>query len=166
MPQNRKPEARRQGHRTAAVVPMLRDDSKLVPPAPPGILKLARERWETFWLSDVSRAIDPMSDLPRLHRWIGDTDEYDRLVKAFRKTPLVKGSTGQPVMNPIAGRLAQLESAISKAEAEFGMTPLSRMRLGIATGEAARSLADLNASILDQHDDTDDDGDTRLVVLP
>ena len=125
-----------------------------VPDPPPGLLKAARDRWHGFWASEVARAIDPQSDLPALVRWVQATDEYDRVAKVVKRSRLVKGSMGQPVANPLLGYLAQLEGQISKAEAAFGMTPIARLRLGIALGEAARSLESLNEE-LEAGDDDD-----------
>src|SRR5215813_13532327 len=100
------------------------------PPKPPaGLLKASRDRWNRFWESQAARAIDLDSDLPRLTRWIQDADEYDRTAKVVRDARLVKGSMGQPVLNPLVSYLIHLEGLMSKAEAEFGMTPKARQRL-------------------------------------
>jgi P27 family predicted phage terminase small subunit len=123
------------------------------PSAPAGLLKPARQRWAAFWTSKVADAVDRTSDLPALVRWIQATDEYDRVAKVVKRSRLVKGSMGQPVANPLLGYLAQLDSQIAKAEAAFGMTPIARLRLGIALGEAARSLDELNRALDDDGDD-------------
>ena len=36
---------------------------------------------------------------------------------------------GQPVLNPLVAYLIHLDGLISKAEGEFGMTPMARQRL-------------------------------------
>jgi P27 family predicted phage terminase small subunit len=134
------------------------------PRPPPGLLKPARDRWAAFWASTVADAVDRTSDLPALVRWIAATDEYDRVAKVVKRSRLVKGSMGQPVANPLLGYLAQLESQIAKTEAAFGMTPIARLRLGIALGEAARSLDELNRALDDDSDDDPaDDPRTRVV---
>jgi len=100
------------------------------PPKPPtGLLASSRARWRQFWESQAAKAIDLDSDLPRLVRWIQAADEYDRTAKVVRDTRLVKGSMGQPVLNPLVAYLIHLEGVISRAETEFGMTPAARMRL-------------------------------------
>ena len=48
-----------------------------------------------------------------------------------------RGSMGQPGAAPLAGYMAPLERPSPGPEQEFGMTPVARMKLGIATGEAA-----------------------------
>ena len=131
---------------------------RVAPEPPAGLLKPARDRWEGFWASEVARAVDPQSDLPALERWVKATDEYDRVGRQVRRGRLVRGSMGQPVANPLLGYLAQLEGQISKAEAAFGMTPIARLRLGVALGEAARSLESLNQELeADVDDDPRDD---------
>ena len=103
-----------------------------VPPKPPaGLLKPSRDRWRQFWESPAAKAVHPESDLPRLIRWIHATDEYDRTVKVVRTSRLVRGSMGQPVLNPLVAYLIHLDGLISKAESEFGMTPMARHRLNL-----------------------------------
>jgi len=102
------------------------------PPRPPaGLLKPARNRWWHFWESDAANAVTLESDLPRLIRWIQASDEYDRATKVVTQSRLVKGSMGQPVLNPLVAYLAHLEGIIERAEAEFGMTPVARKRLDV-----------------------------------
>ena len=138
-----------QGHRkrrSAALGPVVAPGLPVVAPSPPsGLLKPSRERWEAFWRSDVARAVDFDADAGRLERWIRAVDEHERAGRELRKQRVVKGSMGQPVLNPLAAYLNQLEAVVAKAEEAFGMTALARMRLGIATGEAAMTAERLNA---------------------
>ena len=103
------------------------------PPKPPtGLLKPSRDRWRKFWESPAAKAVHAESDLPRLVRWIQAADEYDRAAKVVRASRLVRGSMGQPVLNPLVAYLIHLDGLISKAETEFGMTPMARHRLKLA----------------------------------
>lgn len=154
-----KPPARRQrrnARTTTGALTVIKGGSAAVPDPPPGLLKTSRDRWRGFLSSEVARALDLASDLPALERWIKATDEYDRVAKVVKKSRVVRGSMGQPVAHPLLGYLSQLEGQISKAEAAFGMTPIARLRLGIALGEAARSLESLNEELA-----ADDDDDPR-----
>lgn len=100
------------------------------PPKPPtGLLASSRARWRQFWESQSAKVVDLDSDLPRLIRWIQAADEYDRTAKVVRTSRLVKGSMGQPVLNPLVAYLIHLDTLISRAETDFGMTPAARMRL-------------------------------------
>lgn len=113
------------------------------PPKPPaGLLKPSRDRWNQFWASDAAAAVTLASDLPRLVRWIKAADEYDRAAAVVVKSRLVKGSMGQPVLNPLIAYLAHLEGIIERAEAEFGMTPMSRQRLKLPEPEPEEDVVD------------------------
>ena len=102
------------------------------PPKPPaGLLKPSRDRWAQFWESRAALTVDLASDMPRLIRWIQASDEYDRTAKTIRSARLVKGSMGQPVLNPLVAYLVHLESMITRTEKEFGMTPAARARLDL-----------------------------------
>lgn len=68
----------------------------------------------------------------------------------------MKGASGQPVVSPLQKVLVHLDGEIRQLEDRFGLTPLARLRLGIAIGDAARSLDDLNRLM----EDSDDDGDS------
>lgn len=116
--------------------------------------------WERFWASPIAQAVDRASDLPRIERWITYVDEWHRALRGFRKSRLVEGSQGQPVLNPLGDYMLKLEAQIDRAEEKFGMTPLDRMRLGISFSEARRSLKDLNAELDGK------EGDASVYKLP
>jgi P27 family predicted phage terminase small subunit len=149
-----KRESMRQGHRTRpelAVIPRAETAQKPPIPRPPtGLLASSRRRWKAFWRCGVAQAVDPVADLHRIERWIGCVDEYERVNAAFKKGRLVKGSMGQPVLNPLAQYLQQLLAEINKAEAELGLTPLARMRLGIFYGQARLTAQELNRLLDEQ----------------
>lgn len=117
------------------------------PRAPAGLLKPARDRWRKFWDSQAASVVDVASDLPRLARWIQATDEYDRTARVVKQSRLVRGSMGQPVLNPLVNYLAQLESMISRTEKEFGMTPMARVRLDLKRPVTDDELAEFFASV-------------------
>lgn len=138
---HRKPPGRTQGHRRQHFVVLQGGqlvDQGAIPPPPPGLLVRSERRWEAFWRSPVAQVIDPAADLPRLVRWIKASDEWERVTKTINETGrLVRGSMGQPVLNPLFGYLAQLDAQLTRAESEFGMTPMARLRLGLSLGELA-----------------------------
>lgn len=130
----------------------------VIPTPPAGLTKYARQRWEAFFSSPPAAAIDLRADLHRLERWIRAVDEYERVGRVFRKARTVNGSMGQPVLNPLAAYLATREAEIARAEAELGMTPMARVKLGIAYGQAKLTAAELNKA-LDASSHTDADPD-------
>ncbi len=126
------------------------------PPAPPeGLSGAALTAWEAFWRSPVAAAVDTSSDLPALHRLFGLYEERERAFRGMRRRWIVAGSTGQPSLNPLAKYLAYLDDGIRALEDRFGLTPMARLKLGIAVGEARRSLEELNLAIADEdgHED-------------
>ena len=112
------------------------------PRPPAGLLKPARDRWRKFWESQAASVVDLDSDLPRLVRWVHATDEYDRAAKVVKQARLVRGSTGQPSLNPLVAYLVHLDGVISRAEADFGMTPLARLKLKLSEPEEAQDEID------------------------
>lgn len=124
-------------------------DKPVIPTAPKGLTAASKKRWRTFWLSPLAKVVEISTDLHRVERWIQAVDEYEKVGKVFRSSRLVKGSTGQPVLNPLASYLANLETSISRAEQELGMTPLARLKLGIAVGQAKLTAEALNKSLND-----------------
>ena len=128
-------------------------------------LKITRERWETYWDSDLSQ-MTHLVDLPALERLFQYYDETERASRTLRKLGskglLSKGSTGQPRINPLIELMLKVEEKILRLENELGLTPLSRQRLGIAFGEASMSILDLQ-NYLDK--DWDDYEDPRLIML-
>lgn len=112
------------------------------PKPPTGLLKPSRDRWRQFWDSPAAQAVNPESDLPRLIRWIQASDEYDRAAAVVRQSRLVKGSMGQPVLNPLVSYLAHLDGLITRTETDFGMTPAARKRLDTQSAPAAASPLD------------------------
>lgn len=133
----------RQERPTLGLVPA-REPAAIVPKPPSGLLVSTRKVWRAYWESQVSNAADQQADLHRLHRWIHYVDEYERCSDEFRAQRLVKGSMGQPVLNPLATYLATIEANISRAENEMGLTPLARLRLGITYGQAMLTANELN----------------------
>ena len=122
-------------------------------------LKITRERWETYWDSDLSQ-MTQLVDLPALERLFQYYDETERASRTLRKLGskglLSKGSTGQPRINPLIELMLKVEEKILRLENELGLTPLSRQRLGIAFGEASMSILDLQNYLDKDRDDYED----------
>lgn len=117
----------------------------LVPAPPPGMLKGTIELWDSYWSSTVAQVAIEVDRLGVATRWIEAQDERRRAMTVFRKQRFVKGSMGQATLNPISAWIKSREEVIAKCEAELGLTPYARQRLGIAVGQAAMTAAQLNA---------------------
>lgn len=135
-----------------------RADDFVIPVPPPDLLKASVERWEAYWRSAVSSAADLNADRGLLERWIRSVDEWYRAYRDFRKARTTKGSTGQLVLSPLAKLIRQLEGEIGRCERELGLTPMSRLKLGLTAGQA-RLTADMLNKSLSEDDDSDPDRD-------
>ena len=138
-------------------------------PAPPsGLLKASREQWVAFWGSPVAKLVDLDSDMPALFRLFELVDDCSRYRASIRKTPFVEGSQGQQVRNPYLKDLQTAQAELRQLEDRFGLSPRARLSLGVALGEAKRSLSDLADAFTSDEgaDDVDprqqDDDDPRV----
>ena len=117
--------------------------------------------WQSLWASPLASAF-LASDLPALGRLFELRDERVRASRVARRDRVVPGSKGQPVLSPMVGYVATLDAEIRNLEDRFGLTPRARLQLGVTFGEAHRSLADVNASFLEDDRHDDDREDPRL----
>src|SRR3990167_8527540 len=115
-----------------------------IPLQPRGLLSGQRQSWADYWSSPLARILVPATDAPALARLWTLYDERARMYRGIRRHRIVVGAKGQPRGDPLYAQMAALDSAIAALERQFGMTPKSRLELGVVLGDAARSLADLN----------------------
>jgi P27 family predicted phage terminase small subunit len=140
-----KEEGRAQGHRRrdASSAGLHSVAVVAIPEAPEGLLESTLEAWRAYWRSDVAQAVgeENMVTVRRLFELI---DQRDRAMEIVRQTLVVRGSKDQLRLNPVADLVTKLETAILRLETELGLTPMSRARLGIATGQAQLTLEEMN----------------------
>ncbi len=135
------------------------------PPGPlSNWLKVTRDAWGVFWTDAVLRQLVVEADLPQVLRLFDMRDMRERCAREARKNMTTLGSTGQVVVNPLAKEVHAYDTAIAALEKVLGLGSLNRMSLGIATGEAARSLDDLNARIAANDEPALEVVDPRLVI--
>src|SRR5690606_5232523 len=135
------------------------------PPAPAGMLKATRDEWDTFWRSELARLVQAETDLVALERLFRLRDEERPAVREARKARLVPGAMGQLTLNPLLKYAESLQREVRARGDRFGLTQEARLALGIAFGEAARPLSDLNGML--EYDDGDeaDEEDPRLAAV-
>lgn len=112
--------------------------------APDGLSPEALELWNAYWDDPVSAVQTPV-DRGVLLRWITEHDRYVRLVAEADLSPLVEGSKGQDVANPLYGIADRALAAAERCERQLGIGGLNRSNLGIAVISERRSLQDMNA---------------------
>lgn len=130
------------GGRGRALAVVARDERK-APSSPRGISAYARRVWRAFFEDWVSDAVDYAADGERLRWWIHCVDERQKLEAIVTQTPIVRGATGQLMLNPLHRRIDRLTRDIERTEEAFGMTALSRFRLQLTATEAGRSANQL-----------------------
>lgn len=163
----KKPPSRRQRRGTkdlapepaAAVAPVVADAEAPAPKPPTPAkewLAVTKSDWQDFWASDMA-AFVKATDRPALKRLFVMRDQHERaqreevrLRKMALAEPIVLGSMGQKVANPMfraADSAAQtalaLEARIVALEDRFGMTPKARLAIGVAE-QTGRNLAGQN----------------------
>ena len=158
--QDRRPQRARVT--SMSIVPA--DETKVpsLPVVAGGLLKATGQAWTAFWRSAPAAATEDV-DLVLAERWILAYDEYRRALNAVRRRRLVEGSTGQPVLNPLASWVASREAAMHKAEAQLGIGTKARIDLGISVGQARLTAEQLNR--MTEENDADDVVDAEEAEL-
>lgn len=157
------------GHRKRALTVLSGAGEKVEKPRPPSkILARTRRDWDAFWESPIATSVEK-ADWPVVIRLFRLRDQWARSMDVVRETMMVKGSTGQVRVNPLADYASKLEASILRLETELGLTPMARARLGITITDAVESLDRMNARFSEADDaDSDDDvgdADPRLASL-
>jgi P27 family predicted phage terminase small subunit len=157
MPQPKKPVEKRQRRNHADVGMVVREvSSSPVPQADQGWREGTVERWVTFWGSPLSRQVEP-SDEGAFRRLFRLYDEIDRMWDAVEETGrVVAGSQGQPRPNPLLKQIQEFQGEARQLEDRFGLSPMSRLRLGITFADAQASLDGLNARLAAKLAEADD----------
>ena len=104
----------------------------------------ALELWDAYWADPVA-AVQTAVDRGVLLRWISEYDRYVRLIAEADLSPLVRGSQGQDVANPLYKIADRALAAAERCEKQLGIGALNRSSLGIAVMAERRSLADMNS---------------------
>lgn len=160
----RGPAGRGQGHRRKLVSLPAPLPARREPPEPPaGISKESVGEWDQYWASEVAFAVRE-ADLPALRRLWLLRDEWGRCFRAFQRRRFVEGSTGQPVISPAANELHRIEADVRALEDRFGVTPASRLRLGLTGAQLTASLEELAGAAGGEAEKTDETDDPRIVA--
>lgn len=148
---------RRQGRGTADVGAVVVASDAPAPVADESWREQTVERWIAFWASPLASQVE-QSDLGAFRRLFKLYDETDRLWEAIEVSGrIVEGSQGQPRPNPLFKQVQEFQAEARQLEDRFGLSPLSRLKLGITFADAQASLDGLNARLSAKVSDSDDD---------
>lgn len=143
MPRTKKPAGtavdKRNGRRAELTVVA---GGRLDPPE--DLLPEVLELWDAYW-TDAAAGVQTPADRGVLLRWIREYDRYLRLITEADLSPLVRGSQGQDVANPLYKIADRALAAAERCEKQLGVGALNRSNLGIAVISERKSLADMNA---------------------
>ena len=138
------------------------------PDPPEKLCPEAVQQWDAYWESAAAGVQTP-ADRGVVLRWIDAVDRYLRTLGEADKRPLVKGSTGQQVVNPLYKIAQDALATVERAEKQLGIGALNRAGLGIAVIAEQRSLADMNSryggAVDGGTDETQVEEDPRLTVI-
>ena len=136
-----KPAAQLQGHRQKpATLELVPTAERIIPRAPSGLHQMARRAWKDFWSSPLAQVVDLAADAEAIRHWARCISERELLMDELKENPVVAGSMGQPTKNPLWDVVKEYNRQIEKFREQFGMSPLARMRLGVAYSEADEAL--------------------------
>lgn len=121
-----------------------------------------RKAWAAVWKDPVSSLLS-VADRPVLLRWAGALHRAEHAYELADAEPMVTGSQGQEVANPLYG-VGDAQIVIAqRCEAQLGVGALHRARLGIVFAHGQKSLAELNAALTGgAGDEPDPEPDPRL----
>lgn len=121
------------------------DKSSEIPPLPGAktLLLETRRWWEAFWSEPQAQAVTGAQRVVLL-RWVRAYDQWARSLRVVEKSPVVSGSMGQPVANPLIAWVQSREAEMSKCERQLGIGLRNLADLGISTGQAKMTAAELN----------------------
>jgi phage terminase small subunit len=120
---------------------------------------LALEMWDAYWADGASVTQTP-ADTMFARIWVEGYDDYLRKKAEADLKPLVKGSMGQQVANPLYSVAKDSLNQAIQAARQLGIGAKNRADLGITLLAEKQALDDINARYVDSEgadDDPDDD---------
>jgi len=153
MPRTKKPAGAAVDRRNGRRAELVKVAGGRIDP-PEGLSDEALALWGAYWEDAVSGVQTPV-DRGVLLRWITEHDRYWRLIAEADCSPLVRGSQGQEVANPLYKIADRALAAAERCEKQLGIGGLNRSNLGIAVISERKSLADMNSRYGGGHADGD-----------
>lgn len=131
---------------------------------PEGVCAEVKDAWSAFWADRPASLLTPAARVV-LNRWARSLDRYIRASSEADQEPLITGSTGQLVANPLYRVAKDALSTVEHCEAQLGIGPLHAAGLGLATINEGRALQQMNAKYAGDEGVAEDEPDPRLRVI-
>ena len=119
-----------------------------IPNPPSTLCDELKEAWIDYWMSQVARATD-RTDVQGITRLFWYRQQLHEAMEQWGEMSslekVVMGSRNEDATqtHPVFGQITKLEAQIQKLEDKFGLSPLSRARLGIELGTAELTWAEI-----------------------
>ena len=147
MPTPRKPASDRQGHSPAkrTTTPAVAKTATW-PAAPDDLGEESVRLWDSFWEHEAQAQALLAKPAQRvvLRRWVTAFDQWSKSMAAVAASPIVEGSMGQPVQNPLMSWVTSREAEMEKCERQLGIGLRNLADLGVSVGNARLTAAELN----------------------
>ena len=101
------------------------------------------DAWVALWAEPQAKHLSGVQKVVAL-RWIRAFDEWQRALDVVVAAPMVAGSQGQPVGNPLMGWVTSRESEMEKCEKQIGVGLRNKADLGLTLGQARLTAQQLN----------------------
>ena len=134
------PAATRTGH-ASNIQTIDRSAVAVPPPDPPTNLgEIGQDLWWTLW--QLGAGVYQMTDQWAIETFCSLWERRQQLLAVVAAEGLMTvGSTGQPVVHPAIRMVDVIEGRLPNLEASLGLTPESRLRLGITAVEQQSRLS-------------------------
>ena len=134
-----KPAATRTGHASTTPTISRSAVAVLTPDPPTNLGDIGQGLWATLW--NLGAGVYQTTDQWAIERWCSLQERRRELLAVVAAEGLMTvGSTGQPVVHPAIRMVDTIEGRLPNLEASLGLTPESRLRLGITAVESQSKL--------------------------
>jgi P27 family predicted phage terminase small subunit len=125
-----------------------------------------KAEWGGYWRSEVAKLATDET-VPVVRRLHDLRDERRLLWEGVRRSGarLTAGHKGQPRANPLYRVVNEIDAEIRMLEDRLGLSPLSRLQLGVALGDAGKALDALNAEFEADEADAEPEPDPRRAAI-
>lgn len=104
------------------------------PPRPPDQMSwsaAAMKRWDALWNTPQASSWNWESSYALVVQYVSDFDDWLSFRRSARRKPMVKGSMGQDVVNPLRGEMARLEGEMRRIEEALYLSPRAMLGASI-----------------------------------